>query len=79
MAVVSYAWSARTVVVVVLLVVASTGAYVANMFIMMMIGEINRKRAETNLISYLGFTLPKVIRILTKNTTLLSERKTAHL
>jgi hypothetical protein len=29
----------------------------------MMIGEINRKKQEGNLVSYFGFTLPKMLRI----------------
>ena len=40
-----------------------TGLFLANMFLMMMIGEINRKREEENLISYFGFTFPKMLRI----------------
>ncbi|MCI0550106.1 MAG: hypothetical protein L0287_04055, partial [Anaerolineae bacterium] len=37
--------------------------FLANMFLMMMIGEINRKRQEGNLISYFGFAFPKMLRI----------------
>ena len=40
-----------------------TGLIVANMFTTMMIGEINRKRQDGNLISYLGYTFPKITRI----------------
>jgi tellurite resistance protein TehA-like permease len=40
-----------------------TGLFLANMFLMMMIGEVNRKREEGNLISYFGFTFPKMLRI----------------
>jgi tellurite resistance protein TehA-like permease len=40
-----------------------TGLFLANMFLMMMIGEINRKREEGNLISYFGFTFPKMLRV----------------
>lgn len=40
-----------------------TGLFLANMFLMMMIGEINRKREEGNLVSYFGFTFPKMLRI----------------
>lgn len=43
--------------------VAMTGLVLANMFLTMMIGEINRKREEGNLVSYFGFTFPKVLRI----------------
>lgn len=40
-----------------------TGVFLGNMFIVMMIGEINRKRQEGNLVSYFGFTFPKMLRI----------------
>lgn len=40
-----------------------TGLFVANMYLTMMIGEINRKRQEGTLVSYLGFSFPKVLRI----------------
>jgi hypothetical protein len=43
--------------------IAITGLFLANMFLMMMIGEINRKRQEGSLISYFGFTFPKMLRI----------------
>jgi hypothetical protein len=33
------------------------------MFLTMIIGEINRKRQEGNVISYFGFTFPKLLRI----------------
>jgi hypothetical protein len=42
---------------------AMSGLFLANMFLTMMIGEINRKRQDGNLVSYVGFTGPKVIRI----------------
>ncbi len=40
-----------------------TGLFLANMFLTMMIGAINRKRQEGNLVSYFGFTFPKMLRI----------------
>jgi len=40
-----------------------TGLIVANMFTTMMIGEINRKRADGQLVSYFGFTASKMQRI----------------
>lgn len=43
--------------------VAITGLVVANMFLMMMIGEINRKRQNASLVSYFGFTFPKMLLI----------------
>ena len=39
---------------------AITGLVVANMFLFMMIGEINRKREGENLVSYFGFAFPKM-------------------
>jgi hypothetical protein len=42
---------------------ALTGLFVANMFLTMMIGEINRRRQEGSLVSYLGFSFPKILRI----------------
>ena len=42
---------------------ALSGVISANMFVIMMIGEINRKREDGKLISYFGFTPPKTMRI----------------
>jgi hypothetical protein len=42
---------------------AMTGLFLANMFLTMMIGEINRKRHDGSLVSYVGFTAPKILRI----------------
>lgn len=42
---------------------ALSGVILANMFVIMMIGEINRKREDGKYISYFGFTPPKTIRI----------------
>jgi hypothetical protein len=42
--------------------VAITGLILANMLLMMMIGEINRKRQD-GLVSYFGFTFPKMRQI----------------
>jgi len=55
--------SDRAIAGIVSFCLALTGLFLANMFLMMMIGEINRKREEGNLISYLGFTFPKMLRI----------------
>lgn len=55
--------SERAVVGAVSFGVALTGLFLANMFIVMMIGEINRTRQEGNLVSYFGFTFPKLWRI----------------
>ena len=40
-----------------------TGVFLGGMFMIMMIGEINRKRQEGNLVSYFGFTFLKMLRI----------------
>jgi hypothetical protein len=42
---------------------ALTGLFLANMFLIMMIGEINRRRQDASLISYFCFTFPKMLRI----------------
>ena len=55
--------SAQLILRLVSLSVAITGLVVANLFLTMMIGEINRKRQEGNLVSYFGFTFPKVQQI----------------
>jgi hypothetical protein len=43
--------------------VAMTGVISANMFVLMMIGEINRKKEDGKPISYVGFTPPKTLQI----------------
>lgn len=43
--------------------IAMTGLFLANMFLTMMIGEINRKRQDGSLVSYVGFTGPKIMQI----------------
>lgn len=48
---------------IILFCVALSAAFLANLFVTMMIGEINRKRQEGDLISYFGFTFPKMLRI----------------
>lgn len=55
--------SGRAIAGIVSLCLALTGLFLANMFLMMMIGELNRKRDEGDLISYFGFTFPKMLRI----------------
>lgn len=46
--------------------VALSGVILANMFVLMMIGEINRKKEDGRLISYFGFTPPKTVQIFTE-------------
>ena len=55
--------STGAVVGIVLFSVALSAIVLANLFLTMMIGEINRKRSDDNLVSYFGFTLPKMLRI----------------
>jgi len=60
----------RIVIGIISFCVATTGSILSNMFLIMMIGEINRKRQEGNLVSYFGFTFPKMSRILSEYSSL---------
>jgi hypothetical protein len=51
--------SARVLIDVAAFRIAGTGVFLGNMLTMMMIGEVNRKRQESDLVSYLGFTPQK--------------------
>jgi len=55
--------STRLIVGIASACAAMTGLILANMFLYMMIGEINRNRNEGNLVSYFGFAFPKMQRI----------------
>ena len=55
--------STRLIVAIVSFCVGMTGVFLGNMFTVMMIGEINRKRQDGNQVSYFGFTFPKMLRI----------------
>ena len=55
--------SARIIIGIISFCLAITGIFLGNMVQTMMIGEINRKRQDGNLISYIGYTFPKIIRI----------------
>ena len=55
--------TARAVTGIVSFCIAVTCLVLANIFLTMMIGEINRKRQDGDLVSYFGFTFPKVKRI----------------
>jgi hypothetical protein len=55
--------SARTITGIILFCLAMSGLFLSNMLLTMMIGEINRKRQDGNLVSYFGFTFPKMLRI----------------
>lgn len=53
----------RLVIGIIAFCLTLSGVILANMFVMIMIGEINRKREDGKLISYYGFTLPKTMQI----------------
>jgi hypothetical protein len=55
--------STRVIIGIISFCVALSGLFLANMFLTIMIGEINRKRQDGNLVSYFGFTLPKMLRV----------------
>ena len=55
--------STRLIIGIASLCAVITCLIVANMFLFMMIGEINRKREEGNYVSYFGFAFPKMQRI----------------
>jgi hypothetical protein len=55
--------NAKVIVGLVSFCVVITGLVVANMLLMTMIGEINRKRQDGSLVSYFGFTFSKMRRI----------------
>lgn len=48
---------------IILLCLSTSAMVLSSLFLIMMIGEINRKRKEDDLISYFGFTFPKMLRI----------------
>lgn len=51
--------NARVITGIAAFCIAMTGVFIGNMLTMIMIGEINRKRQEGNLVSYIGFTPSK--------------------
>jgi hypothetical protein len=51
--------STRVIIGIVGLCIAGSGVFLGNMLTMIMIGEINRKRQEGDLVSYFGFTPQK--------------------
>lgn len=55
--------STRLIAGIVFFCIAMTGLFLANLFLTMMIGEINRKRQDGSVVSYFGFTFPKMLRI----------------
>lgn len=55
--------SARVIIGIVSFSIFMTGLFVANLLVTILIGEINRKRQDDNLVSYWGFTPPKMTRI----------------
>jgi hypothetical protein len=55
--------STRLVAGIILFCLGVSAVILTNLFVIMMIGEINRKRQEGDLISYFGFTFSKMLRI----------------
>jgi len=55
--------NARVITGIASFCLALTGLFLANTFLTTMIGEINRKRQNGSLISYVGFAFPKMWRI----------------
>jgi len=55
--------STRAIAGIISFCLAMTGIFLGNLVQTMMIGEINRKRQDGNLVSYLGYTFPKIVRI----------------
>lgn len=55
--------SARIIAGIVSFCLAMTAILVANMITTAMIGEINRKRQDDKLMSYIGFTPSKILQI----------------
>ena len=68
-------WGIRVIAGIVAFCVGVSATVLANMFLMMMIGEINRKKQESELISYFGFTPPKTWRIFQEYRRLYSDGK----
>lgn len=67
--------STRAIIGIIFFCFAMTGAFLGNMTLIMMIGEINRKRQEGNLVSYLGFTFFKLLRIFREYRSLYPDGK----
>jgi hypothetical protein len=67
--------SARAIIGIFFFCVAMTGVFLGGMTMVMMIGEINRKRQEGNLISYFGYTFPKMLRIFQEYRSLYPDGK----
>jgi hypothetical protein len=55
--------STRLLIAVIAFCVALSGTIVGNLCLVAMIGEINRKRSGSDLVSYFGFALPKIVAI----------------
>lgn len=64
---------ARVIAGIILFCVTLSAVFLSNLFVTMMIGEINRKRQESDLISYFGFTPPKTLRIFREYRRLYSD------
>lgn len=67
--------SARAMIGIIFFCIAMTGVFLGGMTMVMMIGEINRRRQEGNLISYFGYTFPKMLRIFREYRSLYPDGK----
>ncbi|MDX6403195.1 MAG: hypothetical protein QOH70_650 [Blastocatellia bacterium] len=67
--------STRLVAAIISLCLVIIAGELANTFVIRMIGEINRKREEGNLISPFWFTLNKVLRVFREYRALYPEGK----
>jgi hypothetical protein len=67
--------SVKAVVAIIAFIVAMSGAVLGNMFVIMMIAEINRKRQDGNLVSYFGYTLAKLLRVFSEYRSLYPDEK----
>lgn len=56
--------NARIIIGVIVLCLVTSGAVCGSMVMIAMIGEVNRKKPDGDRFSYIGFTFPKVSRVL---------------
>lgn len=55
--------TARAIAGIVAFCIALSGVILSNILLMAMIGEVNRQRRQGDLVSYFGFSFPKLLRI----------------
>ena len=56
--------NARIIIGVILFCLGTTGAVWGSMVMVAMIGEVNRQKPDGDRFSYIGFTFPKILRVL---------------